>query len=320
MSVLLLLLGVVTTAAGLALVASGATIRDGALDTDIITPGTIAAVGGLLLIGIGLAVRELLRIEQALVQRPALRPARSGEALAAAAESPDAPVRIPFPPKPKTNTNSQAEPPVAVADAPPPSPAVPAGPAAPAPTEDGAFERLRAKFPTLARLENSAVVAGAEVSMVTRPPIPVDENIGEVKNTAAVAAGRTNGATPARAAPRLEAVARPAGSPDRAKGSVFNAFWPAGPRRHTQTAPAQVAAPVAPPPSEPTTVHGVAQDPSPAAVEPTAAAPVSALKSGVVEGMAYTLYSDGSIETQLPQGKLRFGSISALRHHLERGA
>ena len=34
--------------------------------------------------------------------------------------------------------------------------------------------------------------------------------------------------------------------------------------------------------------------------------------------MAYTLYSDGSIEAQLPQGKLRFGSITALRNHIER--
>jgi hypothetical protein len=44
------------------------------------------------------------------------------------------------------------------------------------------------------------------------------------------------------------------------------------------------------------------------------------LKSGVVEGMAYTLYSDGSIEAQLPQGTLRFGSINALRHHIENSA
>jgi hypothetical protein len=48
-----------------------------------------------------------------------------------------------------------------------------------------------------------------------------------------------------------------------------------------------------------------------------ATAPVSILKSGVVEGMAYTLYSDGSIEAKLPQGTLRFGSITALRNHIE---
>jgi len=36
--------------------------------------------------------------------------------------------------------------------------------------------------------------------------------------------------------------------------------------------------------------------------------------------MAYTLYSDGSIEAQLPQGKLHFGSIATLRNHIERSA
>ena len=48
--------------------------------------------------------------------------------------------------------------------------------------------------------------------------------------------------------------------------------------------------------------------------------PVSVLKSGVVDGMAYTLYSDGSIEAQLPQGTLRFGSITELRNHIEQRA
>jgi hypothetical protein len=46
--------------------------------------------------------------------------------------------------------------------------------------------------------------------------------------------------------------------------------------------------------------------------------PVSILKSGVVDGMAYTLYSDGSIEAELPTGTIRFESINELRAHLER--
>ena len=41
------------------------------------------------------------------------------------------------------------------------------------------------------------------------------------------------------------------------------------------------------------------------------------LKSGVIDGMAYTLYIDGSIEAQLPQGLIRFASIDELRAHLE---
>ena len=72
--------------------------------------------------------------------------------------------------------------------------------------------------------------------------------------------------------------------------------------------------------------------PLPAAVRPPAESPreaesvplratreaqaVSVLKSGVIEGMAYTLYSDGSIEADLPQGMVRFPSIDALRRHL----
>jgi hypothetical protein len=57
-----------------------------------------------------------------------------------------------------------------------------------------------------------------------------------------------------------------------------------------------------------------------AVVAPEAPTPVSILKSGVVDGMAYTLYSDGSIEAQLPQGMLRFGSITELRNHIEQSA
>jgi len=42
------------------------------------------------------------------------------------------------------------------------------------------------------------------------------------------------------------------------------------------------------------------------------------LKSGVVGGMAYTLYSDGSIQAELPDGVLRFTSLQELRDHVAR--
>ena len=42
------------------------------------------------------------------------------------------------------------------------------------------------------------------------------------------------------------------------------------------------------------------------------------LKSGVIDGMPYTLYADGSIEAELPQGTVKFASVDALRSHLER--
>ncbi len=88
--------------------------------------------------------------------------------------------------------------------------------------------------------------------------------------------------------------ARPPEPPAReAPTSYFDSMWPAKPR----TAPA-------PEPLEP-----------PLPLEPPKAA---VLKSGVVDGMAYTLYVDGSIEAELPQGTLRFASIDELRSHLEK--
>jgi hypothetical protein len=103
--------------------------------------------------------------------------------------------------------------------------------------------------------------------------------------------------------------------------SHFDAMWPAaepakpepinvgeaeeipvprgGPRR-----------PAGPPPVRP---------PEPEAPARTGAGePIAILKSGVVDGMGYTLYVDGSIEAELPQGTLRFTSIDDLRNYLEK--
>ncbi|MGY3623041.1 DUF308 domain-containing protein [Bradyrhizobium sp. USDA 10063] len=51
--------------------------------------------------------------------------------------------------------------------------------------------------------------------------------------------------------------------------------------------------------------------------QPQEQPPVTVLKSGVVDGMAYSLYSDGSIEAQMPEGMMRFASIDELRAHLD---
>jgi hypothetical protein len=39
-------------------------------------------------------------------------------------------------------------------------------------------------------------------------------------------------------------------------------------------------------------------------------------KSGVIDGMAYTLFMDGSIEAELPQGRVKFTSIDDLQKYL----
>jgi hypothetical protein len=50
---------------------------------------------------------------------------------------------------------------------------------------------------------------------------------------------------------------------------------------------------------------------------PESAPAVTVIKSGVVDGMAYSLYSDGSIEAEMPEGMMRFASIDELRAHLD---
>jgi hypothetical protein len=59
------------------------------------------------------------------------------------------------------------------------------------------------------------------------------------------------------------------------------------------------------------------QGPRESVAPPSEPRPIAILKSGVIDGMAYTLYTDGSIEAELPQGTMRFASIDELRAHLE---
>ena len=54
----------------------------------------------------------------------------------------------------------------------------------------------------------------------------------------------------------------------------------------------------------------------PAHLEPR---PLPILKSGVIEQIAYTLFADGSIETQMPEGVVRFASIEEFLGHLKKG-
>ena len=63
--------------------------------------------------------------------------------------------------------------------------------------------------------------------------------------------------------------------------------------------------------------RGPAPEAAPAAPARADAPQVTVLKSGVVDGMAYSLYSDGSIEAQMPEGMMRFASIDELRAHLD---
>lgn len=46
--------------------------------------------------------------------------------------------------------------------------------------------------------------------------------------------------------------------------------------------------------------------------------PGAVVRSGIIAGMAYTLYADGSIEAELPVGTVRFNSVAELQEHVKR--
>ncbi len=286
----LLALGAAITAAGCALVASSVSmvsVQDHAFDVSEATPGIIAIIGGCILIGLAFVVRALLRVERALTAKPVPRAARPGEI------SPEGPaeraseVRIPLPPKPAA--------------------------AAAASTQPAAAEQASSeKSPGVERDESAPVVDAGDVSLLPNPPARSDED----NSVAHSGAAKLNGSVPATTAPRV--AGGPAARP-QAKTSIFDTLWPKGPRPSAEAHPATTARPApaaaASAPSVPAAEPALTLA-SPAAASQTPAG-VSILKSGVVEGMAYTLYSDGSIEAQLPGGTLRFRSITELRSHIE---
>src|SRR6516165_128274 len=141
-------------------------------------------------------------------------------------------------------------------------------------------------------------------------------NPADAEVVAAAAGKGANGTSAGRAAD--PANIRPVTLPlEHRKGPAFDLLWHKGQRpqravevksSQTDVVPAMEAAKAA------EQGNGSAPDVD------AATAGTSVLKSGVVNGMPYTLYSDGSIEAQLPEGVLRFGSITELRDHIEQSA
>lgn len=105
------------------------------------------------------------------------------------------------------------------------------------------------------------------------------------------------------------AAAAPAAEINEPPPATFDDAWPKPERARPADAPPQRRAV-----RNPSTFETAAGR-QPSAVEDQP--PVTVLKSGVVDGMAYSLYSDGSIEAQMPEGMMRFASIDELRTHLD---
>ena len=277
----LLSLGAAITAAGIALVASGVSLQDRAFDPSNVTPGAIAFIGGCVLIGLSFVVRALLRVERALNARAARAPA--GVTSAGALTDPAGET------SPKTAAAISAEPGAA---------------------EHAVAQASSETSPAAERIESAPVVDAGDASLLPKEPARADDDHGVAQ--AGLSNGKLNGGSHTTA-PRL------AGGPARRpqpKNSIFDTLWPKASASGTDAQPAPAAQPAA---AAAASVQSARAEPAPAAAPGPSQSPasVSILKSGVVEGMAYTLYSDGSIEAQLPGGTVRFASITELRSHIE---
>jgi hypothetical protein len=279
MYLLLLVFGAFLGLAGVVLSAAGVSLRDGSFDPAILTPGILATLGGLLLIGFGAGLRSLQRIEQTLATRPMPRPLpipdtkpiELGEAAREAAP-------LPLVLRPGRN----------------------------APTADDAVQGHAEEEPRdpPSREKSSLALPAME---------PANPIIADANPPATTKGANGAGAKRATAQASAGAIA-PA---ERKKAPAFDLLWPKRQRSHPASEPA---------PAQNATVPAVEAQKSleesnqPAARADSPMDGLSVLKSGIVNGMPYTLFSDGSIEAQLPEGTLRFGSITELRNHIEQSA
>jgi hypothetical protein len=273
---ILLVLGLVVVAAGVAMVGFGMPNNGFGIGNTLIASGTTAIVGGFILVGMSVAVRQLQEVVRALEARSTYQ-RPGGDASWA-----DMPLRRAGAPL----AGNGADSPVRGTGFTPPD------------DEERPAERPRAPM----------------VGDGPNPRIP--ESLRGLVDRRERADKAETAADAAPASARGDR-SREAGRPARG----FDAVWPR--ERGVEAAPSGSAV---------TSLDSASAEAAEAAQEVEAAedeneqeAPVrdddepplvSILKSGVIDGMAYTLYSDGSIEADLPQGTVRFGTIEELRVYL----
>ncbi|MHB0772721.1 DUF308 domain-containing protein [Bradyrhizobium sp. 5.13L] len=282
MNLALLIVGICALLAGLLAIIFGLTIREFSLGGTLIISGTIGVCSGMLLVGLHLVLLELKGIARRLVapSEVRVRPVLPGLAVPGAVA-----------PEPVPGAAARIEP------APPSPPS-----ASPPPWQSEAAARERPR------------VEGVQEPEAPTPPpaqeTPRRRNLlfasTSRKERERTDAKTTEGAPPQSPAELSQAADTPPAS--------FDAAWPK-PDRMRQPEPP--AASRRPPPRSPSALAEAAPPPAPEPPPSVEPAPVTVLKSGVVDGMAYSLYSDGSIEAQMPEGMMRFASIDELRAHLD---
>ena len=270
--------GIGLLVAGIAALGYGISIKEFGLGNTLILAGTVAASSGLLMVGLWALTREL----KALVQR-------LGAGAAATLQPPLpmeptlAPALAPPPPRnqPVADTAAAADP-----DAPPPwveDRGAAEAPPVPPPVEAAppAKSKRNLLFSSSSRKERERAASRAS------EPLAPDLLSADLRPNPTEA----------------PVIAEPAAPPQ----ANFDDAWPKPDRARPGEAPPRRS------PRAPSTFSEAGSTSGAREETPQ----VTVLKSGVVDGMAYSLYSDGSIEAQMPEGMMRFASIDELRSHLD---
>jgi len=310
MSGLLYVVGAFATVLGVVAAGFGVPISEFSFGNTLIVAGTTLAVGGLIVFSLGIVVAQLRYLADALANRAPVRAGRPVDTF-------DTPRAAPAP-------SRVAKPKNAITREPPQHEAL-EGPSIPS---EMSSEENQSFAPTLHNPDGQAATVEDEVSL--SPPHPIATSAAASTGLGEKAPRGFNGS--AMPEPRHEpspdtdwrpmpSPAAPA-QPRQPHTAYFDAMWPAEPKVAKSSDVGEEKAEPMP------DLHDVPPAPFRGAVAPEAPIPraesetrtVSILKSGVVDGMGYTLYVDGSIEAELPQGTLRFASINELRSHLENNA
>ncbi len=101
MSVVLFIVGVIAALLGAGMIAYGIPVKEFSFGNTLIIAGTTSAVGGLVIIAIGVAIGHLQHIAETLATRSTVRSNQPLDTFDPPAEASAAPGHIPFPPPPK---------------------------------------------------------------------------------------------------------------------------------------------------------------------------------------------------------------------------
>jgi hypothetical protein len=283
----MLIAGIGLVLAGLLAIGFGIPVKEFSFGNTLIMTGVVAACTGAIMLGLWMAVRELKNISRRLGSGMTADPRSefTGRRQAVPGDG-----EFPFTRDQEAGANMGSG---------------PADPASPAPWHDEAAPRGRNDPP------------GHEPAA----PAPKRRNLlfSSTSRKERERAQARSGEPPALDLLASDLRPNPLSEPpppdaEEAPPATFDDAWPK-PERARPDAPSRRTA------RTPTTLSeasgAAAPDRSPPATRNEEPAPVTILKSGVVDGMAYSLYSDGSIEAQMPEGMMRFSSIEELRSHLD---